>query len=247
MIKILTCFLLCFSLMGAEEIYASFNVEAKMQSKLALESMGVVEQIFVEISQSVKKGDVLLSLESETEEIALKNAKNDKELALVEFKNTQSKMQKFEAVREVIDKQSYEDIQSAFKASKLRLEKASLNVKYYENILAKKKLIAPYDGVIANKFVQVGEGVGGVGRVLLEIYSYPDVKLILSFDEKFKDRVKLGQKFLYKIDGEQEEREGEINLIYPSIEPKTRKIYAEVYAKNLKPGLFGEGKILIKD
>ncbi|WP_394806136.1 efflux RND transporter periplasmic adaptor subunit [Campylobacter helveticus] len=245
--KILTCFLLCFSLMGAEEIYASFNVEAKMQSKLALESMGVVEQIFVEISQSVKKGDVLLSLESETEEIALKNAKNDKELALVEFKNTQSKMQKFEAVREVIDKQSYEDIQSAFKASKLRLEKASLNVKYYENILAKKKLIAPYDGVIANKFVQVGEGVGGVGRVLLEIYSYPDVKLILSFDEKFKDRVKLGQKFLYKIDGEQEEREGEINLIYPSIEPKTRKIYAEVYAKNLKPGLFGEGKILIKD
>ena len=239
MIKILTCFLLCFSLMGAEEIYASFNVEAKMQSKLALESMGVVEQIFVEISQSVKKGDVLLSLESETEEIALKNAKNDKELALVEFKNTQSKMQKFKAVREVIDKQSYEDIQSAFKASKLRLEKASLNVKYYENILAKKKLIAPYDGVIANKFVQVGEGVGGVGRVLLEIYSYPDVKL--------KDRVKLGQKFLYKIDGEQEEREGEINLIYPSIEPKTRKIYAEVYAKNLKPGLFGEGKILIKD
>lgn len=247
MIKILTCFLLCFSLMGAEEIYASFNVEAKMQSKLALESMGVVEQIFVEISQSVKKGDVLLSLESETEEIALKNAKNDKELALVEFKNTQSKMQKFKAVREVINKQSYEDIQSAFKASKLRLEKASLNVKYYENILAKKKLIAPYDGVIANKFVQVGEGVGGVGRVLLEIYSYPDVKLILSFDEKFKDRVKLGQKFLYKIDGEQEEREGEINLIYPSIEPKTRKIYAEVYAKNLKPGLFGEGKILIKD
>nr|WP_270978463.1 efflux RND transporter periplasmic adaptor subunit [Campylobacter helveticus] len=247
MIKILTCFLLCFSLMGAEEIYASFNVEAKMQSKLALESMGVVEQIFVEISQSVKKGDVLLSLESETEEIALKNAKNDKELALVEFKNTQSKMQKFKAVREVIDKQSYEDIQSAFKASKLRLEKASLNVKYYENILAKKKLIAPYDGVIANKFVQVGEGVGGVGRVLLKIYSYPDVKLILSFDEKFKDRVKLGQKFLYKIDGEQEEREGEINLIYPSIEPKTRKIYAEVYAKNLKPGLFGEGKILIKD
>ncbi|WP_416346576.1 efflux RND transporter periplasmic adaptor subunit [Campylobacter helveticus] len=245
--KILTCFLLCFSLMGAEEIYASFNVEAKMQSKLALESMGVVEQIFVEISQSVKKGDVLLSLESETEEIALKNAKNDKELALVEFKNTQSKMQKFKAVREVIDKQSYEDIQSAFKASKLRLEKASLNVKYYENILAKKKLIAPYDGVIANKFVQVGEGVGGVGRVLLKIYSYPDVKLILSFDEKFKDRVKLGQKFLYKIDGEQEEREGEINLIYPSIEPKTRKIYAEVYAKNLKPGLFGEGKILIKD
>ncbi|EAK0459352.1 efflux RND transporter periplasmic adaptor subunit [Campylobacter upsaliensis] len=240
-------FLFSLSFVRAEELYASFNVEAKMQSRLVLESVGVVEQIFVEVSQNVKKGDLILSLDSKSEKIALQNAKNDHALALVEFQNAQSKMQKFKAVREVIDKQSFEDIQSAFNGARLRLEKAKLNIAYYENVLEKKRLVAPYDGIIANKFIQVGEGVGGVGRVLIEIFSYPDVKLILSFDEKFKDKVKLGQKFLYKIDTEQKQREGKIALIYPSIEPKTRKIYAEVYAKDLKPGLFGEGQIIIED
>ncbi|MEE6566503.1 efflux RND transporter periplasmic adaptor subunit, partial [Campylobacter coli] len=43
------------------------------------------------------------------------------------------------------------------------------------------------------------------------------------------------------------ELKGKISLIYPSIEVKTRKIYAEVQTTNLTPGLFGEGRIITKD
>ena len=84
-------FLFSLSFVRAEELYASFNVEAKMQSRLVLESVGVVEQIFVEVSQNVKKGDLILSLDSKSEKIALQNAKNDHALALVEFQNAQCK------------------------------------------------------------------------------------------------------------------------------------------------------------
>ena len=78
----------------------------------------------------------------------------------------------------------------------------------------------------------------------MSIFSYPDVKLKLSFDEKFKDRVKIGSEFIYKLDGQSEERRGEISLIYPTIDTKNGKIYAEVRARNLTPGLFGEGYIV---
>ena len=78
----------------------------------------------------------------------------------------------------------------------------------------------------------------------MSIFSYPDVKLKLSFDEKFKDRVKIGSEFVYKLDGENKERRGEISLIYPTIDTKNGKIYAEVRARNLTPGLFGEGYIV---
>ncbi|HEF7889348.1 TPA: multidrug efflux RND transporter periplasmic adaptor subunit CmeE [Campylobacter jejuni] len=239
--------LLAFNYAFGEEIYASFNVEASKQSKLALESIGLVQKIPVEIGQKVSKGELLLALDQESEKIALQNAQNSYQLALVEYENTKSRMQKIKAVENVIDKQSYEDMKAKFDAANLNLIKAKINIAYYKNIMAKKELRAPYDAIIANKFIQVGEGVGGVAQPLIEIFSYPQSKLILSFDEKYKDKVKLGDDFFYKIDQNGTEFKGQISLIYPSIEVKTRKIYTEVQTTNLTPGLFGEGRIITKD
>ncbi len=54
-------------------------------------------------------------------------------------------------------------------------------------------------------------------------FSYPQSKLILSFDEKYKDKVRLGDDFFYKIDQNGTELKGKISLIYPSIEVKQEK------------------------
>lgn len=245
--KIIICLIISFYILIAKELYASFNVEALNQSKLSLESIGIVKEIKVKISDHVKKGDVLLSLDTSKEEIALQNAQNDYKLALAKFNNVKSKMTKFTQVQNFIDKQSYEDIKTEFNIANLELQKAKINIAYYKNLIDKKILKAPYDGIISDKTIQVGEGVAGVNQILFKIFSYPEVKLILSFDEKYKDEVKLNQEFIYKIEGKEQTFKGKISLIYPSIDIKTRKIYAEAKAQNLTPGLFGEGKIIIKD
>lgn len=245
--KIIICLIISFYTLIAKELYASFNVEALNQSKLSLESIGIVKEIKVKISDHVKKGDVLLSLDTSKEEIALQNAQNDYKLALAKFNNVKSKMTKFTQVQNFIDKQSYEDIKTEFNIANLELQKAKINIAYYKNLIDKKILKAPYDGIISDKTIQVGEGVAGVNQILFKIFSYPEVKLILSFDEKYKDKVKLNQEFIYKIEGKEQTFKGKISLIYPSIDIKTRKIYAEAKAQNLTPGLFGEGKIIIKD
>ncbi|MGH2266910.1 efflux RND transporter periplasmic adaptor subunit [Campylobacter taeniopygiae] len=245
--KIFLFLIFSFNMIFAEEIYASFNVEASKQSKLAIESIGIVSQIPITIGQRVKKGDLLLTLDQTNEKIALENAKNSYKLALAQYENTKSKMKKINSVQDVIDKQSYEDMKTQFNIASLNLTKAKINIDYYKNILEKKELKAPYDAIIANKFIQIGEGVGGVAQPLIEIFSYPQSKLILSFDEKYKDKVKVGDEFIYKIDQSNNQIKGKISLIYPSIEIRTRKIYAEVEASGLTPGLFGEGKIITKD
>ncbi|MBZ7964177.1 efflux RND transporter periplasmic adaptor subunit [Campylobacter sp. 2457A] len=245
--KIFLFLIFSFNMIFAEEIYASFNVEASKQSKLAIESIGIVSQIPITIGQKVKKGDLLLALDQTSEKIALENAKNSYNLALAQYENTKSKMKKINSVQDVIDKQSYEDMKTQFNIASLNLTKAKINIDYYKNILEKKELRAPYDAIIANKFIQIGEGVGGVAQPLVEIFSYPQSKLVLSFDEKYKDKVKVGDEFIYKIDQSDNQIKGKISLIYPSIEVRTRKIYAEVEASGLTPGLFGEGKIITKD
>ncbi len=233
-----------FTPLLAEEIYASFDVFAINQSKLAFEVGGIVKEIKVSVSKQVKKGDVLIVLNNSSEQIGLKNAQNEQALAQIAYNNAKSKMDKFKQVQNVIDKQSFEDIQTGFKQAELTLAKAKINVERYEDALEKKILRAPYDGVISAKYIDLAQGVAPVQQVVMEIFSYPEVKLLISFDEKFKDKVKVGQTYRYKINGEQ--KEAKIALVYPSIDIKTRKIYAEIYTKNLTPGLFGEGVIVVE-
>ena len=65
----------CIFSFAAEEIFADFEVYAKQSSKLAFESNGKVDKIFVDVSSHVKKGDTLASLDQTSLEIALKRQK----------------------------------------------------------------------------------------------------------------------------------------------------------------------------
>ena len=232
------------ALCAQEKIYASFDVAPAKDAQLALKAVGIIKTVNVEIGSAVKRGDVLLELENESEKLAVKLAQNDLESAQTAKAHAKSVLDKFKLVQSVSSKQAFENAEFDFKNAALAQNRARLALNLAQKRLEDTRLLAPFDGTISGKSIEVGEGVGGVAQKLMSIFSYPDVKLKLSFDEKFKDRVKIGSEFIYKLDGQNEERRGEISLIYPTIDTKNGKIYAEVQARNLTPGLFGEGYIV---
>ena len=232
------------ALCAQDKIYASFDVTAAKDAQLALKAVGIIKTVNVEIGSAVKRGDVLLELENESEKLAVKLAQNDLESAQTAKAHAKSVLDKFKLVQSVSSKQTFENAEFDFKNAALAENRAHLALNLAQKRLEDTRLLAPFDGTISSKSIEVGEGVGGVAQKLMSIFSYPDVKLKLSFDEKFKDRVKIGSEFIYKLDGENEERRGKISLIYPTIDTKNGKIYAEVQARNLTPGLFGEGYIV---
>nr|WP_314747603.1 efflux RND transporter periplasmic adaptor subunit [uncultured Campylobacter sp.] len=232
------------ALCAEDKIYASFDVAPAKDAQLALKAVGIVKSVNVEIGSAVKRGDVLLELENESEKLAVKLAQNDLESAQTAKAHAKSVLDKFKLVQSVSSKQAFENAEFDFKNAALAENRAHLALNLAQKRLEDTRLLAPFDGTISGKSIEVGEGVGGVAQKLMSIFSYPDVKLKLSFDEKFKDRVKIGSEFIYKLDGENEERRGKISLIYPTIDTKNGKIYAEVRAQNLTPGLFGEGYIV---
>ena len=232
------------ALCAQDKIYASFDVAPAKDAQLALKAVGIVKVVNVEIGSAVKRGDVLLELENESEKLAVKLAQNDLESAQTAKAHAKSVLDKFKLVQSVSSKQAFENAEFDFKNAALAENRAHLAINLAQKRLEDTQLLAPFDGTISGKSIEVGEGVGGVAQKLMSIFSYPDVKLKLSFDEKFKDRVKIGSEFIYKLDGQSEERHGKISLIYPTIDTKNGKIYAEVQARNLTPGLFGEGYIV---
>lgn len=232
------------ALCAQDRIYASFDVAPAKDAQLALKAVGIVKSVNVEIGSAVKRGDVLLELENESEKLAVKLAQNDLESAQTAKAHAKSVLDKFKLVQSVSSKQAFENAEFDFKNAALAENRAHLALNLAQKRLEDTRLLAPFSGTISGKSIEVGEGVGGVAQKLMSIFSYPDVKLKLSFDEKFKDRVKIGSEFIYKLDGQNEERRGKISLIYPTIDTKNGKIYAEVQARNLMPGLFGEGYIV---
>lgn len=232
------------ALCAQDKIYASFDVAPAKDAQLALKAVGIVKAVNVEIGSAVKRGDVVLELENESEKLAVKLAQNDLDSAQTAKAHAKSVLDKFKLVQSVSSKQAFENAEFDFKNAALAENRAHLALNLAQKRLEDTRLLAPFDGTISAKSIEVGEGVGGVAQKLMSIFSYPDVKLKLSFDEKFKDRVKIGSEFIYKLDGQSEERHGKISLIYPTIDTKNGKIYAEVRAQNLTPGLFGEGYIV---
>jgi len=67
----------------------------------------------------------------------------------------------------------------------------------------------------------------------------------LTFDQKYHDVVKVGQKFNYRVDGDAKTYTGIISKVYPYANFANRKIKAEVKAKEFTVGLFGDGEIIV--
>jgi multidrug resistance efflux pump len=132
--------------------------------------------------------------------------------------------------------------------SKILLAQVEANLDYAKAMLDKTTLYAPFDGVILDKSVEVGDAVSGVSpKTILKIQSLHVRKLILEFDQKYWQNVKIGDVYKYKIDGDSNEYEGRISKIYPYANANNRKIKAEIQTKDFIVGLFGDGTITSVD
>jgi RND family efflux transporter MFP subunit len=220
--------------LNAEEVYATFDVVADKSANLAFISSGVVEQVNVDIGSVVKKGEVLAQLENsdikamlDVSQTVLKYAKKDFERQI--------------KIKNLIDEARFDNVSSKYENAKNQLS-------YQQALFNKTFLKAPFDGVIYEKDVEVGDAVSGLMlKTVFKIQSLKKRKLILKFDQKYRKLVKVGDVFRYTIDGDETVYTGKITKVYPYSNVNTRKIMAEVKASNLIPGLFGVGYIQVKN
>jgi len=228
---------------ASEEIFADFEVYAKQSSKLAFESSGKVDKIFVDVSSHVKKGDTLAILDQSSLEIALKKAKNDLELAKNASEFAKNTLNKFTQVRDVTSKQEFDEVKYKFDEAILRVQSTQIAILNAQDRLKKAVLKAPFDGVIASKNVELGESASPLQPAF--VLNSNEVKILIAIDEKYANLVKIGDTFKFKLDAISEEKEVKIALIYPEIKRETRKFYAQAYDMSLKPGMFGQGRVLV--
>jgi RND family efflux transporter MFP subunit len=227
-------FLLCIAAqLNAEEIYATFDIEAQKSASLAFSSSGIIDKMNVDIGSVVKKDDLLAELI------------NDDIEAMVEVSKVALKYAKSDYERQAKVKQHIN--QSLFDSYVFKFDNAKVQLQYQKTLLDKTYLRAPFDGVITAKKLEIGDVVSGqMITEVFDIQSLKERKLVLKFDQKYHKTVKVGDNFKYKVDGDDTIYSGTIYKIYPTIDSRSRKMLAEVKAESFPVGLFGDGYITTK-
>jgi len=214
----------------ANPIYATFDVAAFQSADVAFVSSGIIDKIGVDIGSVVKKNDQLAKI------------KNDDIKAMLHIHQTTLKYAKKDYDRQVklkniIDRAQFDNYEKIYKS-------AAAQVKYQQEILAKTVLRAPFDALIISKEIELGDVVSAQQpKASFTLQSIHKRKLMLQFDQKYHSKVKVGDLYTYKLDGDTSEYSGIISKVYPYANTQTRKIKAEVLVDDIVVGLFGDGYI----
>lgn len=230
----------------AEEVYATFNVQADKEAELVLSSTGLVKAIYVDVGDKVKKGAVLLELDNDDLKTSLLLAQKQIDLAEVNLRFAKKAYERFEKVQDVVDEELFDQYVSGYERSKIELSNAKANRAYKQALFEKTRLKAPFSGVISSREIELGDGVSSAKmETLFTLITPQKQKLMIAVDEKYWQKLKIGQAFEYSVSGSAKKLTGKISKIYPAIDDKKRSVTVEVPATSLKTGIFGHGMIKV--
>ncbi|NCX74584.1 MAG: efflux RND transporter periplasmic adaptor subunit [Proteobacteria bacterium] len=156
------------------------------QSNLAFEISGKLNVINVDIGDAVIKGQVLAELDDREAKAQLQQAKARYDLALQilnRYKDLRSEGH--------ISIQDLDNANSEELISKSQYE-------FYKVKLEQTKLIAPFDGVIQNRYLDTGSVING-GIPIVEILGSKNVEAHISIPLKFIDKLNIGNSYDFKI------------------------------------------------
>jgi len=199
------------------------TVEADVKNNIAPASPVRIIKIFVEVGDQVKKGEKLVQMD----------ASNLKNLEL-QLANQESESNRVDELFKVGGAS-----QSELDASKMALDVKKTS---YKNLLENTQLLCPISGIVTARNYDDGDMCSG-GTPVLTIERISPVKLMINASEMYYTQMKKGMKVKVKLDvyGE-EEFEGMISLVYPTIDPNTRTFPVEIKLQNsnmkVRPGMF---------
>lgn len=203
------------------------TVEADVKNNIIPNSPLRIDQIFVEVGDNVVKGQKLVQLD----------ASNLEQLTL-QIENQRTEFNRIAELYKVGGASTAE-----YDNAKTSLE---VNEKALKNRLENTLLVSPINGVISARNYDNGDMYGG--QPILVVEQISPVKMKINISEKYYTKVKKGSKVALKFEtyGE-EEFEGRINIIYPTIDATTHTFPVEITLTNndrrVRPGMYGHATI----
>ncbi len=170
------------------------TVFPRTKSVLASEVEGLVEKIFVEEGDFIKKGEKIAELGASTYRLRLQEAvaaQKETEQRYLQAQGDLKRSEELVAKGFVPKKQALDDRFNTVALSK-KLRQHEAEIDRLEDMLNKTEIVAPFSGEVSKKHTEVGEWVDKGGAVVTVI-DLSTVHVMVSVPERYVPKLSAGQ------------------------------------------------------
>ncbi len=242
------------------------SIRARQTTRLGPQVSGRVKEVLVDVGHYVTKGQVLVRLDPaffeidiQQREAAVKSAKGALAAAEADlvFRQRELDRQKDLHDRGAGSTKEYDDARTAFDRAlasrdeqRGKLAEAEQRLRYAKQSLAETEILAPYDGVITARLVDVGEPAPTMPPTqVLEIQEVNTLYLEFSLPQETRERVKEGTPLEFEVEGVP----GGVGIatvdtVFPAIDAATRSFRCRAVISNTtrryQPGMLAKVRVL---
>ena len=202
---------------------------------VATELAGVVSKIAFENGSAAKKGDMLVQLDASAEEALLRTAEADVELARSDLQRARDL-----AARKVISKAEQDAAESKFNRMQAVVDQMRSNI-------GKKTIVAPFDGELGIRQVNVGQSIDARQPVVALTSLDP---VYVDFTLPQQELAKLATGFEIRVLTDAlpgQEFKGKLTAINSMVDSVTRNVSLQATLENpdhsLRPGMFAKVQV----
>ncbi len=186
-----------------ERIALPGNIEAWFQAPIYAQVSGYVKMWYKDYGAEVKQGDVLAEINTPALNAQYEQAKADMEAERAKYELAVLTAKRYVAMREsnAVSQQAISVKEADARAEEAQYRAAQHNVQNFEALMKFRTIVAPYDGVVISRLINVGDYVtkeGGVDRKggtnLFTVADIHKMRLFVSVPESFGNLLKPGLK-----------------------------------------------------
>jgi membrane fusion protein (multidrug efflux system) len=226
------------------------TLRASEASEVAADATGKVVQTFVERGQPVKRGQLIAVLDSRTAALAATAADAQSKVAQSQLEQARRDCDRVKHLLETgaISQADYDRQAAQCTSQEWSAAAAEAQGKSATKMLGDTSIRAPFDGIVGERYVNVGQYVQPSTRVA-SVYSPDPLRLELTVPEASIAAVKADMPVSFNVVafGDQVFT-GRVKFISPNVREATRDLVVEAVVANgdgrLKPGMFAVAKVL---
>jgi membrane fusion protein (multidrug efflux system) len=215
------------------------TISAVQGATVSAELAGTVAEIRFESGAIAKKGDVLMRLDASSEEAQLKSSEADLELARSDLGRARDL-----AVRNVVSKAELDAAESKFK------QKEGV-VNNMRSMISKKEVLAPFDGQLGIRQVNVGQMITA-GQQVVSLQALDPLYVDFALPQQDLPKLSPGLEVRVHTDVVAgREFPGKLTALNSAVDPVTRNVTLQATIENkdhaLRPGMFAKIDVLLLD
>jgi len=206
----------------------------RVSSLFASEAEGLVEELFVDEGDFVRKGQVLARLRSSTLQIQLEAARAVRKEAGERFLQAKDELERSMKLRQSnsIPEKKLLDDQFEARVWEQKVRQQELEIARLEDLLSKKTIEAPFSGLVAKKRTEVGQWLERGGDILTLI-DLERVHVVVPVPERYVDKIRVGDRASVSVNALGDMKySGRVVSIIPEGDRQARTFPVKVEVRN---------------